>query len=484
MKKFWNWVKRFFTFPAGASPGLRLIPYSIVVMILLAVAAGSVAGWEYTNSNTFCGTTCHTMPPQYSTYLRSTHARVTCVECHLGRDLIANQIPRKFAHSHTLIALIFNTYEYPIIAKQMRPARDACETCHYPEKFSDDSLHEVRYHLNDVSNSQESIFLLLKTGGGSSREGLGRGIHWHIEQKVEFLTLDPLEQKIPYIRVTTTDGKVTEYFDIDNEVTLTPEIKLKTMDCITCHNRSAHNILNPADAVDAAIETQKISVQLPSIRAKAIQILEDSVKSPVNLETALSDLKKSYTDQPAETVEQSITALREIAAQISYPEQKLDWTSHPNNIGHKDAPGCFRCHDGKHFSKTGEAVRLECNICHSIPTQADPTQFTTKVSIERGPEPGSHTHSSWILLHGRMLDASCASCHPPADPATDYTQMNTPPPADGSHRHTHALQRHAIRASSRKYPHIQEHHPIHADCTLRGMSHRRKRHGRDGSIDL
>ena len=159
------------------------------------------------------------MPPQYNTYLRSPHSRVECVECHLGRDTVDVMLPRKIEHSETLYSMIFHKYEYPIIAKKMRPANEACETCHYPQKFSTDSLREIRGHASDEANTPISTFLLLKTGGGSRRDGLGRGIHWHIENNVTFLATDPLEQNIPYVRVENPDGTVEEFVDVDSGIT-------------------------------------------------------------------------------------------------------------------------------------------------------------------------------------------------------------------------------------------------------------------------
>ncbi len=66
----------------------------VPVFMLLAIPPA----WEYSNTAGFCGTTCHTMPPEYNTYLVSPHARVPCVDCHIGRDWIAKQAIRKSGH--------------------------------------------------------------------------------------------------------------------------------------------------------------------------------------------------------------------------------------------------------------------------------------------------------------------------------------------------------------------------------------------------
>ena len=118
--------------------------------------------------------------------------------------------------------------------------------------------------------------------------------------------------------------------------------------------------------------------------------------------------------------------LKSTYTQTHFPDQKLDWNTHPDNIGHKNSPGCFRCHDGKHISAAGNPVRLECNLCHSVPQKADPSKFVTTVSIVRGAEPGSHTHSAWIALHGKAVDQTCARCHPPKDPNTGLDPTERP----------------------------------------------------------
>lgn len=442
MRKLWKKIVGFFLFSTDAPLWLRLMPYILMGLLTALIISGSVWAWDYTNSNEFCGTSCHTMPPQYSTYQRSPHARVECVECHLGRDSFTEQFPRKVGHSHTLYALIFHTYEYPIVAKQMRPANESCETCHFPEKFSDDSLREVRHYAPDEANTQSVTYLVMKTGGGTKRQGLGRGIHWHVENKVEFYSPDPfLQQEIPYVRVEDENGKVTEYVDLASGKTAADfqGEKLFRVDCITCHNRVTHNIPTPFEAVDQAFLKKLIPQDLPFVKQQAIALLtadHESIDQGIQSMDGLADYyAKNYPDLYAQRkadIDKSVETLKEIYPQLRYPEQELDWTSHPNNIGHKDSPGCFRCHDGKHLSSQNEAVRLECNVCHSIPVVGDPSQLTTDIEIGRGPEPPSHTLTTWMTLHGKVKDNSCLGCHPAKDSSMDLTALQGKPPSDGS----------------------------------------------------
>ena len=441
MRKLFNVIKNFFFPPAGSSIWIRILPFALLVVVTLAVGYGSVEAWTYTNSPEFCGMACHTMPPEYSAYLHSPHARVRCVECHIGRDVVTTQFTRKAGDLRHVVLNITKNYEYPIYSRAMRPARESCETCHFPEKFSDDSLRELQQFGNEDATEVERTLLLLKTGGGSQREGLGRGIHWHIESEVYYLPTDELEQNIPYVRTVDADGTITEYYDIESGVT--PEdvagSTLERMDCIACHNRITHAMPNPAEAVDEALSKYLLDRELPEIRQQGINLVQATYPDEEAAQAGIASLadfyQENYPEVAAEReteIQEAIGVLSDIRSQIVFPDQKLDWDTHPDNLGHKDFPGCFRCHDGKHLTGTEEAIRLECNLCHAVPVVSDNQTLVTTIELVRGPEPPSHTHSSWITLHGQAIDSSCAACHEPDDPDMDYTQLEGKPPSDGS----------------------------------------------------
>lgn len=440
MRKLWSALKHFVFPPAGSPRWLRVLPFVIAGILTLGVIYGSVQGWTYTNSSEFCGTTCHTMPPEYSAYQRSPHARVQCVECHIGRDVFTTQFTRKAGDLRHVLLTITQDYEFPIHSRAMRPARDSCEKCHFPEKFSDDSLREIR-HYEGEDSAPQSTFLVLKTGGGSEREGLGRGIHWHIENEVYFLATDNLEQNIPYVRTVDGEGNVVEYYDIAAD--FGPEdvagSTLKQMDCITCHNRITHAIPDPETAVTQALTKNLLSTDLPEIREQSVALLSASYANQQAALDGMGALEDYYADNYPDVfaahqaeIQDAVVTLQDIYNQIVFQEQKIDWSTHPNNLGHKNFPGCFRCHDGKHLTGDEEAIRLECNLCHSVPVVADNSTLVTNLELVRGPEPPSHTHSSWITLHGKTIDTSCAACHAPAADGIDYTELTGKPPADGS----------------------------------------------------
>ena len=425
MKKFRSKIHNFFFPPQGSPRWMLILPYAILGVVTVSLLVGGAYVWDYTNSPGFCGTTCHTMPPEYAAYQLSPHSRVACVECHIGREFIGNQIFRKAGDLKHVVAVTFNTYEYPIRAKGMRPAPEICEKCHSPEKFSDDSLRVRQHYSTDLQNSPYSIYLILKTGGGSKRVGLGRGIHWHIENNVQFYASDELDQNIPYIRVTNDDGSVDEYVDVQSgfDSSSVKEEDLKAMDCITCHNRITHTIPFPAQSVENAMSRGIINPEIPDIRRIGEEILSQDYADQQQALDAIANLdnyyKTTFPDFYATSqseVADAIAELQNIYKTSMFQDQEVNWATHPNNVGHNNSPGCFRCHDGKHLDKNDQAIRLECNLCHSIPVAAGVEDFVTDIEISRGPEPESHQNPNWISLHNQIFDSTCESCHSTDDP--------------------------------------------------------------------
>ncbi|MFN2177273.1 MAG: c-type cytochrome domain-containing protein, partial [Anaerolineales bacterium] len=307
----------------------------------------------------------------------------------------------------------------------LRPARETCELCHFPEKFSDDSLREIKRFKSDFENTPLSTYLTLKTGGGSKRAGLGRGIHWHIENPVYYFASDPEEQQIPYVKIVDEDGNITEYIDTEAVFNLSDvqESELVEMDCITCHNRITHLVPSPEDTIDQLLASGAISRDIPEIRSKSLgaysEVFNSTQMGLNNIEGLVGYYQTYHPDyfqDNQDKIAEAVEALKNAYATSVFPQQNSDWTTHPNNIGHKDSPGCFRCHDGKHLNAEKEAIRLECNLCHSIPVVAGPYDFVADIEISRGPEPQSHLNENWISMHHQVYDETCQNCHTTANP--------------------------------------------------------------------
>jgi len=425
VKKLLERLGKFFVPEPGSSRWTYILPYLVLIVLFIVLFAGGNYGWERTNSTQFCGTTCHTMPPQGVTHANSPHANVTCEECHVGRASFVDQFMRKSQALHEIYFTVFSLYEYPIQAKALRPARDTCEKCHQPETFTNDSLHTIKHFASDLENTPSTTYLIMKTGGGDKRQGLGKGIHWHITNKVEYYSTDPLSQDIPYVRVYKDDGTFTEYTDVASgfDPATVDESKLVQMDCTTCHNRVTHDFKNPADSVDDAISRGVIDPAIPSIRQLAVSVLtvkyasrDDAMKVIAALEEEYKSKFPDYYSQNTEKVQKAVTEIQAIYDRTVFNDQKVDWTTHPNNLGHINSPGCFRCHDGKHLNPEKEAVRLECNLCHAIPIVSGPKDLVTKIEINSGGvEPDTHLNPNWINLHNKSINQTCAQCHNTTD---------------------------------------------------------------------
>jgi nitrate/TMAO reductase-like tetraheme cytochrome c subunit/mono/diheme cytochrome c family protein len=441
MRNLLQKLRLFFFPPPGTTPWQRVLPYAILGILTIAVLVGGNYAWEHTNSSEFCGTACHTMPPEYSAYLISPHARVQCVECHIGRDAFTETFTRKAGDLRHVVMNVTKAYEFPIKAEKMRPASDSCETCHFPEKFSDDSLRHMRNYRFDETNTPQDIYLIMKTGGGAAREGLGFGIHWHIENQVLYYSTDEHDQEIPYVRVVDAEGNSTEYIDISADFGSEDVIEeeLVEMDCITCHNRITHEVSQPEDAVSQAIRKGLLVGDLPFLVEQSILLLRGDYPDKASALTTMESLETYYQEnypdvysKRGDDISQAVSILQDIFTQSVYPEQKSDWDTHPNNMGHKISPGCFRCHDGKHLTEENEAIRLECNICHSIPVVGDPTSLTTEIELVSGPEPESHTLTNWMTLHGKAKDNTCTACHTTPEGYENLADLVGKPPPDNS----------------------------------------------------
>ena len=172
----------------------------------------------------------------------------------MGRLPTLQLMTLKAAHYHELLGMITG-YKRPLTATTLRPARDSCEGCHWPAVNHDDKVRTKVHYEADAKNTEVRTKLVVHTGSGEAREKATRGIHWHVEQNVEYVTDDEQKRTIPWVRITGKDGKSTTYFDASSKVgraEMDQKAK-RRMDCTDCHNAAGHPFKNPADRVDEAM---------------------------------------------------------------------------------------------------------------------------------------------------------------------------------------------------------------------------------------
>lgn len=354
------------------------------VFLLFASTFGSYEAYQFTDSVQFCGLLCHrVMAPEYTTYLASPHARVSCAQCHVGPG--ASWFVRsKLAGLHQVYAVLFNKYPRPISTPihNLRPAQVTCEQCHWPEQFFGAQQKKLVHFLPDEHNTEWVVNLLIKTGGGSPTTGQTEGIHWHmnIANRVEYIATDEKRQDIPWVRMTNVEtGETTEYMSTDEPLSKEEIAKgtIRQMDCMDCHNRPTHILRSPSYSVNLALETGKIDSSLPWIKRNGVELLAASYSSTDSALEAITEgvrqfYKRNYrslTNDNKAAISRAITALQDIYRQNFFPDMKSRWDVYPDNIGHLNSLGCFRCHDGSHKSADGRVIPRECSTCHSIMQQ-------------------------------------------------------------------------------------------------------------------
>lgn len=347
------------------------------VLIAGQVAYGSV---KYMDSVEFCGTTCHTvMQPEHTAYLHSPHARVECVSCHIGpgADWF---VKSKLSGAWQVVAVTLNIYPRPIPTpvRNLRPARETCETCHWPQKFGGDRLRVINHYADDEANTHSQTVLLMRIGGGNTSYVGIHGYHLGPGVEMRYAPADESRQKIPVVEYTKGDGKWTRFVaegtSPEDVQRLTQPSVMRTMDCMDCHNRPSHTFQLPERALDEAIANGEIPTSLPFAKKQALELIKaDYATQAEGAERIAAGFEKFYAGnhpdvyaKRQEDVRKAAAAVVHIWGRNVFPEMRVKWGSYPNNLGHTDFPGCFRCHDDGHVAEGGQKIGQDCSACHSM----------------------------------------------------------------------------------------------------------------------
>jgi nitrate/TMAO reductase-like tetraheme cytochrome c subunit len=390
---------------------------SFVVAFTLVSAVGSYKAYEFTDSVKFCGQLCHSvMHPEFTAYQASPHARVACVECHVGSGA-SWYVKSKLSGMRQVYYTAMGTFPRPIPTpvQNLRPAQQTCEQCHWPKKFWGAQLKTFTHFGDDEQNTPRVIRMLIKTGGGDPSLGqAGEGIHWHmnIANKITYFASDEQRQVIPYVRMENAQGQVTEYVTKDKPPTQAQidQASKRRMDCIDCHNRPSHIYVAPDLSVDRAITGRSIDATLPYIKKEGVDVLVADYKTSDEARQAIADkISKFYQEKypqiastKADSVKGAIAELQRIYSTTFFPDMHLNWRTHPNNIGHLYFPGCFRCHDGNHVSKDGKVISKDCNACHTVLEQQESGTQIAALPVQTFKHP---------VDIGDLSQANCSDCH-------------------------------------------------------------------------
>ncbi len=370
------------------------------LLFVLVSSVGIYQAYHFTDSVAFCGTVCHkVMKPEYTAYRKSPHARVACVSCHIGPGA-GWYAKSKITGLYQVYAVAADVYPRPIPTpiKDLRPARETCEECHWPSYFFGARQRQFSHYRYDEANTRWTINMLVKVGGSIPGAARASGIHWHTDKdiRIEYMPRDKKRQDIPWVRVTERlTGKSTVYQDITNPLpgTAPGGAAIRTMDCMDCHNRPSHDFHSPDYAVDNAISTGQIDRSIPEIKLTAVDAMAKEYKSEQEAESGITNsitgfYRNKYPEQYLKNVQEinnAVLATRSAYNTNVFPFMKARWAEYPNNIGHFIFRGCMRCHDGNHKSSAGEAIPNDCRTCHIILAQGNgkqPEQLDLRTGLD------------------------------------------------------------------------------------------------------
>src|SRR5512137_805921 len=288
---------------------------------ILIVSVAAYAGIEYMDSPRFCGQLCHeVMEPEWGGYQEGPHSRVACVQCHIGPGA-PWFVKSKMSGLRQVYAVTFNTHSRPIPSPvtDLRPARDTCEQCHWPEKFHGDKIRSVRTFADDEANTESVTTLRMHIGGINKLDKTATGIHWHVSQqnRIEYIATDDKRQVIPYVKLTDGQGGVTEFFadGVTDAATLRGERRV--LDCVDCHNRPSHTFAHSAErAVDDAMAAGGFDAKLPFIRREAVKVLKasyaDRAAALKGIEDGLTAFYRDKPDAPRESIARAVATARSV----------------------------------------------------------------------------------------------------------------------------------------------------------------------------
>lgn len=331
---------------------------------------------EHMETVQFCGQTCHVMTPEFVGHLSAPHQEVSCAACHIAPGA-EGWFKAKMAGTQQLVNVAFNRFPRPIESglesNRLVSSAATCEQCHARELFIGSRLRILTKFKDDEANTKNQTVLMMQVGGGM-RGGI-HGAHMGPGVQIRYAAQDKKRQSIPWVEYrNTTTGITKSFLAMGSKPDVATTLPVFEMQCVDCHNRAAHSF-EPADrAVDAALATGKIASDLPFIKKTGVELLttnylsEDEAvqKIPAGV---VSFYQQKYADlagSRAADIQNAGKQLLAIYNRNVFPDLKVTWGTYPNNLGHMDDPGCFRCHDDNHAAADKKTITQDCNTCHQM----------------------------------------------------------------------------------------------------------------------
>jgi nitrate/TMAO reductase-like tetraheme cytochrome c subunit len=428
----------------GRRPRLPSSRSGLFALLLVLSGLGAVATFSavsllnWTETADFCGR-CHTMAPELAAYEAGPHRDVACAECHVEPG-IAGWIKAKLNGTRQLIEVVLGTFPEPIPPpdhSQLPGAAVTCQKCHAVESHPVTTLKTATMYAEDETNTRQFVGLLIRPSGGDPFD-VTKSVHWHVLRTVNYWSPYVNGAQIDLVEETEDDGTVKQFIsqaEITDTSNVAPDVAAiqatqtsTTMSCYDCHNRVGHPIPNPRAGLDHDLLVNAIDPTLPYIKREGMRILWASYPDDAAADAAADELASFYAmnypdvaQAKSQQIGQAISAIKVLYRLTATPEMKVTAKTYPDNLGHLDFPGCFRCHDGGHFLVengvvTNKTIPSTCDTCHTFP-QIGPAV----ASLPLGAPPSTHDDELWVFNHKNVATSidpggtSCGECH-----ARDY----------------------------------------------------------------
>ncbi len=367
---------------------LLLITGGVGAGLVFMMAAVGIGAIEYTESEAFCGEVCHTvMEPEYVAYQNSPHARIACVDCHVGSG-VASYVEAKVQGIRQVVSVVTGSYPRPIPTPiHMRTPAETCETCHWASYNVGSKPKTYRYYLTEGFETPWVLEMSLKVGGGDRDSGFTQGAHWHmgLDNEVEYAVRDARRQEIAWVRFTGSDGRQVTYENqalepLEEGADHPGTEQILPVDCLTCHTRPAHRFASPVQALNREFGMGTADPDIPGLRWQALELLAASYETSdeaaeaidTGLREGLEDEDPDYFAANRDKIQQAIGVVQRVFATNRFPEMRVRWDAYPDNIRHCDTLGCFRCHAGNMVADDGSTVSSSCDTCHLVKGQGRP----------------------------------------------------------------------------------------------------------------
>lgn len=349
--------------------------FATMTMVNILIAGqGSFRAVQQMETVQFCGQTCHVMKPEFTAHNLPPHEGVACAACHIAPGA-GGWIKAKLAGTRQLVEVLFDSYPRPVESaietNRLVSSTETCEQCHSRQKVIGPRLRIQPKYKDDEKNTRTDTILLMLIGGGNS--GGIHGAHLGPGVNIRYVAQDKKRENIPWIEFRNANSGATRtYLAAGVKPESVASIPTFEMQCVDCHNRAAHSFDDPERALDRSLAAGQIPAGLPFVKKTGLGLIKANYETDEQAEKAIPEglanfYRQKYPDvsnKLGPAIQAAGQALLTIYRHNVFPDLKVTWGTYPNQLGHTESQGCFRCHDGGHATSAGETITQDCDTCH------------------------------------------------------------------------------------------------------------------------